>query len=70
MSRVRIKKLHDKPNRGINGLYRRCDAGRTGFVDYEEFSKYLTKDALISLGNKPSGTSVMKTDFCSPEQRR
>ena len=68
MSRVRNKTSNH--NQGINGLYRRCDAGRTGFVDYEEFSKYLTKDALISLGNKPSKTSVMKTDFCSPEQRR
>lgn len=60
----------DMEEKTLGKLIEMCDAGRTGFVDYEEFSKYLTKDALISLGNKPSETSVMKTDFCSPEQRR
>lgn len=60
----------DMEEKTLGKLIEMCDAGRTGFVDYEEFSKYLTKDALISLGNKPSKTSVMKTDFCSPEQRR
>lgn len=46
-----------------------CDRS-TGLVDYQKFVKYMTKDSLISSGNKPSTTSVMRVDFCPPEQRR
>lgn len=40
-----------------------CDRS-TGLVDYQKFVKYMTKVSLISSGNKPSTTSVMRVDFC------
>lgn len=52
-------------------LLKMCDPTRSGFIDYREFAKHLTKDvAPLSRGTKPASSSVMKTDYCPPEQRR
>ncbi|KAL9952344.1 hypothetical protein ACROYT_G039587 [Oculina patagonica] len=47
-----------------------CDTNHTGYIDYQEFAKHLTKDLPLSRGMKPSSSSVMKADYCPPEQRR
>lgn len=48
-----------------------CDSNHSGLIDYLEFSKHLSKDELtISRGAKSPSSSVMKTDFCPPEQRK
>jgi len=48
-----------------------CDSNHSGLIDYREFSKHLSKDELtISRGAKSPSSSVMKTDFCPPEQRK
>lgn len=59
----------DMEEKTLEKLLDMCDRS-TGLVDYQKFVKYMTKDSLISSGNKPSTTSVMRVDFCPPEQRR
>lgn len=51
-------------------LFEICDTNHTGYIDYQEFAKHLTKDLPISRGTKPVASSVMKADFCPPEHRR
>ncbi|XP_022787164.1 uncharacterized protein LOC111327286 [Stylophora pistillata] len=59
----------DMEEKTLEKLLDMCDRS-TGLVDYQKFVKYMTKVSLISSGNKPSTTSVMRVDFCPPEQRR
>ncbi|KAM7447247.1 hypothetical protein ABFA07_004524 [Porites harrisoni] len=54
----------------FENLTKMCDKNSSGYIDYKEFAKHLTKDAPLTKGGKASILSVMKADYCPPEQRR
>lgn len=48
----------------------RLKTDNEGKINYFQFVKGFTKQLALTRGTKPEMTSVMKTDYCPPEERR